>query len=62
MCSSPDRYLSQFPTHLPLTFLCDPPLLLVYFQVNTGAWYFGIMLKISTMMMTPLVSSNLVIL
>ena len=40
MCSSSDRYLRGFPSHPPLTSLCDPPLLFVYFQVNTGVWYF----------------------
>ena len=41
MCSSPDRYLRGFPTDLPLASLCDLTLLLfVYFQVNTGVWYF----------------------
>ena len=42
------------PTSLPLTSLCDPRLLFVYFQVNTDVSYFRIMLKISTQLGDPL--------
>ena len=42
MCRGPDKVLSEEPSsfRLPLTSLCDLPLLFVYFQVNNGVLYF----------------------
>ena len=41
VCRSPDKYMSEEPSSfcLPLTSLCDLPLLFFYFQVNTGVLY-----------------------
>ena len=41
-------YVGTIPTGLPLTSLCDLPLLFVYFQVNNGVMYSLWIMKIST--------------
>ena len=45
-----------YPLGLPLTCLCDLPLLFVYFQVNNGVLYFLDYEDIYTMTLSVLVS------
>ena len=41
-------HVGPYPLSLPLTSLCDLPLLFIYFQVNNDALYFLIISKTST--------------